>query len=157
MMEKQTADTKIKDKNIESENTIHAKNQREKELFEGTEYTQDNDVKIIKQVRSIVSGSEQVSGKIDVPTFNLAEQIMAEQRKNSAIRRKAPGRKTTTINTQGREERPADPLEQTAGNEEKEYSSIQKEIITRIISEDIERLSRNRGQRGQKSFDSQRL
>ena len=35
-----------------------------------------------------------------IPKFDLAEQIMAEHRKNSSIRRKAPGHKNTAPNRQ---------------------------------------------------------
>jgi hypothetical protein len=36
----------------------------------------------------------------EIPKFDLADQIMAQQRKYSAIRRKAPGRKSEVQNQQ---------------------------------------------------------
>lgn len=117
---------------------------------------QSNEVKFIEQVKSMISGGEQTD-RAEVPRFDLAEQIMAEQRKNSAAKRKAPSRKIVSVKEQRRDGGPAGPSEQKAVGEEKEFSSSQEEIIARIVGRDIERLCKGRDQRGQKSFGDQRF
>lgn len=70
-------------------------------------------------------GAETLQEKSEIPSFDLAEEIMAEQRKITAIRRKAPGKKT--------EAQPVD-IEQPLSEQEK--------IIAEIVARDIERLCR---------------
>ena len=70
-------------------------------------------------------GAETLQEKPEIPSFDLAEEIMAEQRKITAIRRKAPGKKT--------EAQPVD-IEQPLSEQEK--------IIAEIVARDIERLCR---------------
>jgi len=73
-----------------------------------------------------------------IPTFNLAEDIMAAQRKISSIRRKAPGQRDRTQSQQP---------EAASGS----YHAIarpmptpsqQEQIIAEIVARDIERLCR---------------
>ncbi len=66
--------------------------------------------------------AETLQEKSEIPSFDLAEEIMAEQRKITAIRRKAPGKKTDNI------EQPTSAL------------SEQEKIIAEIVARDIERL-----------------
>ena len=85
-------------------------------------------------------------GRCEIPKFDLAEQILAEQRKITAIRRKAPGKKTEPRPSDGRGEPPA---------QEREAESIgysiqqppltlseQGQIIAEIVARDIEKLRR---------------
>jgi len=72
----------------------------------------------------------------EIPSFNLAEDIMAEQRKITAIRRKAPGQRTETL----RSEPQTQPVDYTA-EQEKPAPAEQERIITEIVARDIERLS----------------
>jgi len=75
--------------------------------------------------------------KDKIPRFDLAEQIMAEQRKMTAIRRKAPGQKAEA-KTQSQK---PEPIGYTIG-QPAPMPLEQKEIITEIIARDIERLCR---------------
>ena len=72
-------------------------------------------------------------GKGEIPRFDLAEEIMAEQRKISAIRRKAPGK---TIETQ-KEERVGYTIGQPIPAQ-----PYQQQVIAEIVARDIERLCR---------------
>lgn len=68
-----------------------------------------------------------------IPKFDLAEQIMAEQRKITAIRRKAPGKKTKAPDRQ--------PQAQSTGYTIKPPPptlSEQEQIIAEIVARDIE-------------------
>jgi len=76
--------------------------------------------------------------KAEIPRFDLAEEIMAEQRKVTAIKRKAPGKKT--------EAERSEPEAKAVG-----YTTIEKpaptlpeqdRIIAEIVARDIERLCR---------------
>ena len=73
----------------------------------------------------------------EIPKFDLAEQIMAEQRKVTAIRRKAPGKKTKAP------VRP--PRIQSTGCAIKQLPPTLPEnelIIAEIVTRDIEKLYR---------------
>jgi len=73
--------------------------------------------------------------KAEIPRFDLAEEIMAEQRKITAIRRKAPGEKT---GAKGQE-----PVVESIGYTIRQPTSPlseQEEIIAEIVARDIERL-----------------
>lgn len=72
----------------------------------------------------------------EIPKFDLAEQIMAEQRKITAIRRKAPGQKTKTP-----DHRPT--IVSTNYDVEPPRELSEKElIIAEIVTRDIEKLYR---------------
>jgi len=72
----------------------------------------------------------------EIPKFDLAEQIMAEQRKITAIRRKAPSRKTKTPDLPPR-------IESTRYANELPRALSEKElIIAEIVARDIEKLYR---------------
>jgi len=72
----------------------------------------------------------------EIPKFDLAEQIMAEQRKITAIRRKAPGKKTKALS-----QRPK-PKSIGYNIEQPPILSEQEQIIADIVSRDIEELYR---------------
>jgi hypothetical protein len=72
-----------------------------------------------------------------IPSFDLAEEIMAEQRKITAIRRKAPGQKTEAQ----RSEPQAQPADYTIEQPTPALSE-QEKIIAEIVARDIERLCR---------------
>lgn len=66
----------------------------------------------------------------EIPKFDLAEQLMSEFRKNSAVKRKAPGRKTDTATQQGRS------FSYTTNPPS--MPSEQETIIAEIVARDIE-------------------
>jgi len=73
----------------------------------------------------------------EMPKFDLAEQIMAKQRKITAVRRKAPGKKTKATDLQPRIQSTGYAIRQQARTlPEKEL------IIAEIVARDIEKLYR---------------
>jgi len=81
--------------------------------------------------------AETLRGKPEIPRFDLADEIMAEQRKITATKRKAPGRKTEAERSQ--------PLAGAAGRTIGQPTPGQPEqdrIIAEIVARDIERLRR---------------
>jgi hypothetical protein len=113
-----------------------------------SENTQSNEVKFIQQVKSMKSGNNRTNRR-QVPRFDLAEQIMAEQRKNSAIRRKAPGVKDSSIEEQKNSNyKPTYQSKQEPICEEEQFFSAKQEIIAIIVKRDIERLCKNGDSRG---------
>ena len=73
----------------------------------------------------------------EIPKFDLAEEIMAEQRKITAIRRKAPGQKTEAQNEERQAESIGRAIEQPPA-----ALSEQEQIIAEIVARDIEKLCR---------------
>jgi len=73
----------------------------------------------------------------EIPKFDLAEQILAEQRKITAIRRKAPGKKNESP-AQGRE---VESIGYTIKQPPLTLSE-QGRIIAEIVARDIEKLRR---------------
>jgi len=73
----------------------------------------------------------------EIPRFDLAEKIMAEQRKITAIRRKGPGKKTKAE----REQLQAKPVSYTIKQPGSEQTE-QNRIIAEVVAKDIERLCR---------------
>ncbi len=72
-----------------------------------------------------------------IPRFDLAEEIMAEQRKITAIKRKAPGQKT-----EAQRLKPETPIDDHTIEQPKPLLSEQDKIIAEIVARDIERLCR---------------
>jgi hypothetical protein len=72
-----------------------------------------------------------------IPSFDLAEEIMAEQRKITAIRRKAPGQKT-----EAQRLKPETQIVDHIIEQPKPLLSEQEKIIAEIVARDIERLCR---------------
>ena len=69
----------------------------------------------------------------EIPKFDLAEQILAEQRKIAAVRRKGPGKRTKAPTPQ--KVKPSiHPIEQLSICDE------QEQIIAEIVARDIENL-----------------
>ena len=83
--------------------------------------------------------------KSEIPKFNLAEKIMAEHRRITAIRRKAPGEK----DVDQMQEREYEPAKDTAG-QSKPPLSEQRQIIADIVARDIEMLCRGSTSIGRK-------
>jgi hypothetical protein len=73
----------------------------------------------------------------EIPSFDLAEEIMAEQRKITAIRRKAPGQKT-----EAQRLKPETQIVDHIIEQPKPLLSEQEKIIAEIVARDIERLCR---------------
>jgi hypothetical protein len=73
----------------------------------------------------------------DIPSFDLAEQIMAEQRRITAIKRKAPGGKPEVQRLKPE----VQPVEHII-KEPKPALSAQDKVIAEIVAKDIERLCR---------------
>ncbi len=86
-----------------------------------------------KSVESVSTQQE----KMEIPRFDLAEEIMAEQRKITAIRRKAPGKK---FDAQP-EQMQAKPVDYALGRSIP-WQSGQDQIIAEIVTRDIEKLRR---------------
>jgi hypothetical protein len=74
------------------------------------------------------SKPEKTKQATDIPKFDLAEEILAEQRKTTAIRRKAPGRQRETESTG------------YATKWSKPALFEQEQIIAEIVARDIEKL-----------------
>lgn len=88
--------------------------------------------------------------KFDIPSFDLAEEIMAEQRKITATKRKGPGKKGQVENLKPEAESIGHTVERI-GPALPEHEQIIEDIVTR----DIESLCRGDapGIQGQKSKD----
>jgi hypothetical protein len=155
---KQTAYVHNSEKeNYETQDVSVATNQKDEKPSEEAGHIQNNnEIKIIKQVKSLISDSKQAGGQ-QVPRFNLAEQIMAEQRKSSATKRKAPNRNVVSVKQPAYDTGLTDSSRQEVLDEEKEFASTQQEIIAWIVRQDIERLCEDKKQREQKRFSGQRF
>jgi hypothetical protein len=73
-----------------------------------------------------------------IPRFNLAEQILAEQRKIAAIRRRGPGRKAEAPKQQLKVESIT-----THTVEPPPILSEQEQIIAEIVARDVQRLCKD--------------
>ncbi len=81
--------------------------------------------------------SKRTEGRTDVPKFDLAEEIMAEHRKISSIKRKSPDQKVE----------PLRPIDKSKGQTDITSSTIpetieEKQAIRDIVARDIERFCR---------------
>ncbi len=82
--------------------------------------------------------AETLQEKSEIPSFDLAEEIMAEQRKITAMKRKAPGQKT-----EAQRLKPETQIDDHIIEQPKPLLlSEQEKIITEIVARDIERLCR---------------
>ena len=102
--------------------------------------TDENTAPLPKPVVSInkKEESETLQEKTEIPRFNLAEEIMAEQRKIAATKRKAPCKKTEAE----RLEPQAEPVGYTTIEPSAPTLPEQDRIIAEIVARDIERLRR---------------
>ena len=94
---------------------------------------EDKSRKPSKEKTAEPASTEQEKG--GMPRFDLAEEIMAEQRKISAIKRKAPGKK---IEAQ-KAEKEVEPVSYTMGPSTP-AQPYQQKIIAEIVARDIEKL-----------------
>lgn len=72
-----------------------------------------------------------------IPKFDLAEEIMAEQRRITGVRRKAPGKKIEAPGKEGEVESRGYTVEQPP-----QVLSEQEQIIAEIVARDIQELCR---------------
>ena len=80
--------------------------------------------------------------KMQIPKFDLAEEIMAEQRKITSIRRKAPDRKTEA-QSQEREVEQGPQLIGYTLEQPTPVLSGQEQIVAEIVARDIEKLCKD--------------
>lgn len=102
-----------------------------------TEQTSDEE-----QVAKPVNASQKAA---EIPRFDLAQQILAEQRRITAVRRKAPGKANQT-------EQPS-PVRTVTAQNTSEPSVAQPEpeqIIQEVVARDIDRMLRSQRQAGDK-------
>ena len=78
---------------------------------------------------------------MEIPKFDLAEQILAEQRKLSAVRRKGPGKRTKIP-------KPKNAEFSVRFVEEQPMCSEQDIIIAEIVTRDIKNLLKGNQQNG---------
>ncbi|MBW8040784.1 MAG: hypothetical protein FVQ85_12375 [Planctomycetes bacterium] len=91
--------------------------------------------KAVGDMPGVASKTEQPGSKI--PRFDLAEEIMAEQRRITATRRKAPGQQYEAQ----RQVWEAEPVGDTPGRPVPTLSE-QEQIVADIVASDIEKLCR---------------
>ncbi len=94
---------------------------------------QAEQVKPVKDIPTEPADARQEN--IQIPKFDLAEEIMAEQRKITSIRRKAPGKKIETQSQEREVELIGYTIEQPTP-----ALSGQEQIVAEIVARDIERL-----------------
>jgi hypothetical protein len=93
-------------------------------------------------------GSIEQREKHDIPRFNLAEEIMAEQRKFTSAKRKAPGPKNVTASLQ---EKVIESIRNVIPSAVEGHAVIpptpllldQQQVITEIVARDIMQMSRD--------------
>lgn len=111
-----------------------------KEYFPASATDREEDISSQNPDGNAAEHDDAVQQKNEIPSFDLAEQIMAEQRKITAVRRKAPGGKVKIPGSQS----PNLSKERVI----KESSLILPEkdpIIAEIVERDIEMLYRGIG------------
>jgi hypothetical protein len=96
---------------------------------------QIEEILVGKAAPESVSEKEEAKEPLEIPSFDLAEELMAEQRRITAIRRKAPGAKTGVQRLKPE----VQPVEHII-EEPKQALSEQEKIITEIVAKDIEKL-----------------
>jgi hypothetical protein len=108
-----------------------------KEAAKSTDTAERAEKQIKPREEKSTQSPSTAQGKSEVPRFDLAEQILAEQRKISAIRRKAPGKRiearkpAVEVGPAHYAIRPPAPRQ-----------PYQQQIIAEIVTRDIERLCR---------------
>lgn len=85
----------------------------------------------------LVESASAQQEKTEIPRFDLAEEIMAEQRKIIAIKRKAPGERKEAQSQELKAEPTGYSIEQPTPAQ-----SYQEQIVAEIVTRDIERLCR---------------
>jgi hypothetical protein len=94
-----------------------------------------------KKAKSLAQSEEANQPLHDIPKFDLAEQILAEQRKLSSVKRKGPGKRTETLAPQK-----AESFIRLA--EEPPICSEQEIIFAEIVTRDIEKLLKGNQKNG---------
>ena len=77
------------------------------------------------------------TSQADIPRFDLAEEIMAQHRKATAIKRKSPGKKTEVRTEKKSYKQKSEAADYMAGEE---ISANEDLIVAEIVARDIERL-----------------
>jgi len=97
-----------------------------------------NTNQIHQQETGATESSDVVKKVNEIPKFDLAEQIMAEQRKITSIRRKAPGRKPKAPEGQPQ-------IQPIASASKQQVCALPEKdmIISEIVARDIEKLYRD--------------
>lgn len=96
-----------------------------------------NEKEVVETLEETADSPRCDGGAAGIPTFDLAEEIMAEQRKITAVRRKAPGQKNEVQRLKPEVQSVDHIIEQP-----KPVLSEQERIIAEIVAEDIKRLCR---------------
>ena len=97
-------------------------------------------VKPAPQSHNIDNPKNNLEADFKIPKFDLAEQILARQRKISATSRKSPAEKTETSGSQP----VADSIHQAALRYDTCFPQHDLIIIKEIVTQDIEQLCRGR-------------
>ena len=97
-----------------------------------SQQTGTNESRLLSDAKRALETEQHTS---EIPKFDLAEEIMAEHRRITAIRRRAPGEKDEAQ----RQEREAESAGHTIGQPSPALSE-QEQIIAEIVRRDIERL-----------------
>jgi hypothetical protein len=127
---------------------MSSQNEQKQSLEATTSPLAGGKAKHAKELPTESAGAVQEANEI--PRFDLSEQIMAEQRKITAIRRKAPGkpqRLPAQDGAAGKKTKAPDqqPQAQSTGYTIKQPPptlSEQEQIIAEIVARDIEKLCR---------------
>jgi len=102
----------------------------------------------ILRAKDIIPGAASPAGKgegvsnIDIPRFDLAEDIMAEQRRLTVVRRKGPGSPEPVNLTPSPGLPVAVRSSQSSHSFSEGFNYISDPIIANIVARDIERLCR---------------
>lgn len=91
-----------------------------------------------KETAVLAAGRESTATQSEIPKFDLAEEIMAEQRKVTSIRRKSPGQKNEAQKSEPKAERVDYTIERPTPMLPK-----QEQIVAEIVARDIEGLCRS--------------
>jgi len=127
---------------------MSSQNEQKQSLEDTTSPLAGGKAKHTKDLPAEPAGAVQEANEI--PRFDLAEQIMAEQRKITAIRRKAPGKKTKAPDQQPQaqstdyaiKQPPSTRTSQRSAASQSSILSEQEQIIAEIVARDIEKLYR---------------
>ena len=113
---------------------------------EKADYSKDDEIKASEGPSSLLAAVVKANktetartSQADIPRFDLAEEIMAQQRKITAIKRKAPGAKTDVRAEKNNYERRSEAADYGAVQEIPANEDL---IVADIVTRDIERLLR---------------
>jgi hypothetical protein len=89
--------------------------------------------------RAVSPDEESGATKFDIPRFNLAQDILSAQRRQSAVRRKGPTAEEGRQKTKDRGQRTEDPASLRFAGANR-IETLRDSIIAEIVARDIERL-----------------